>query len=125
MYFRKSVEFPAVCAHFVEKGGDAMIQESVKAVKDAEARAEAMIAEAKAKAAEIQKQAGARSEQILKDAEAAAKQEYDGKMAQARADGESRLAEADSEIRKEIDALKAAAAQKEEAAIERVIEKLW
>jgi len=98
-----------------------MIAETVKAVRDAEAEADELIAKAKLEAADIQKESEQKCRQILEDAENAARKMYDEKMAGARADGKAELARADEETLRETEALKLAAADREKSVVDRVI----
>jgi vacuolar-type H+-ATPase subunit H len=96
----------------------------VKAVKEAEAGAENIVAEARLKAADLQKQAESDAEAIRSRAAKAAKEAYEARMTEARSIGEKKLAEADSETRKQVEALKAAAAEREGSAVDKVIQTL-
>lgn len=101
-----------------------MIEETVKAVKEAEAGAENIIAEAKLKAADLQKRAEADVSVIRSDTAKAAQDAYDERMTEARSVGEKKLAEADSETQRQVEALKAAAAEREGSAVDKVIQTL-
>ena len=85
-----------------------MIENTIQAVKKAEAEADACLAEAKQKA-----------DQIRKDGEEA------GRMAEAKKAGEAALAKAGEEAEQEADALRTAAEGRKAEAIDAVVRTLF
>lgn len=101
-----------------------MIEETVRAVKDAEAKADQTVTEAKARASDILRNARAEADQIRSDAQQEAGRKYEERMARARSEGEASLVEADRQMQKEAEELKAGCVPKEGAAVDSVIRKL-
>lgn len=101
-----------------------MIEETVRAVKDAESKADQTVTEAKARASDIVRSARAEADQIRDDAQKEAGKKYEERMARARAVGEASLSDADRQMQKEAEDLKAGCVSKEDAAVDRVIQKL-
>ena len=97
-----------------------MIEESIKAVREAEAKAESLILDAQKNAAEIVKAAKAETDK----AEAFAKfaQEVLDAAKASREAGDAQLLEAEAEAAREAASLKASVAPKTEAALKAVIE---
>ena len=75
-----------------------MIDESIRAVKEAETAADQLIADAYAEADSLVKQAQADAEKKLEDAKAEAKKEADAKLADAKAEGDALLQKAQEEL---------------------------
>jgi len=98
-----------------------MISDTIKAVKDAEAKAAEFVAHARQQASDIQKGSETDCENIIKEAQSSAKMFYDQMMEAAKAAGEETLAQAAQETLKETDALRALAGEKEAAAIDSII----
>lgn len=109
----------------VDKGGERVIQDTIQAIQDAEAKADAMIKEADKKAEEMiaqaKQEAEEKKEAAVNQAKAAAKQQLDAVFECAR-EGEAAF---ESEISKDVEALKAVAKQKEAQAVEAVIAELF
>lgn len=101
-----------------------MIEESIKAVREAEAKAETMIAEAAKNAAEIVKAAEARAEADKAEAFAKFAEEAAEAAKAAQEAGDAKVAEAEAEAAKEAASLKAQVAPKTEAAVKAVIDKI-
>ena len=91
-----------------------MIENTIQAVKKAEAEADACLAEAKQKA-----------DQIRKDGEEAAEQDAARRMAEAKKAGEAALAKAGEEAEQEADALRTAAEGRKAEAIDAVVRTLF
>ena len=83
-----------------------MIEESVKAVKEAEAKALELVSDAKKKADAIVQEARRDAEQILADVEVECRKAQTDRMDAAKAEGEKALAEAEAESAKDVEALK-------------------
>ena len=96
-----------------------MLQETIKAVKDAENKAETILKEADEKVISLREQAN-QDAKTLKEEEAKKAREH---AAKAKAESEMKIF--DSETEKEIAALKQMAAAKENKAIEMVISSLY
>ena len=94
-----------------------MIEDTIRAVKEAEKKAGELIADAGKQAAKITSDANAQAAEILKSAEAAAKEAAAAQMDRARADGEKRLAEAAGEAAQAAEALKKDAAARKDSAV--------
>ena len=101
-----------------------MIEESIKAVKAAEEKAEAMLADARKEADAIIVKAKADAEQLVKDAGENGKTSAAEEMERARIAGEAVLAEAEKEAAKDVEALKAVTEGKVSDAIVAVMERL-
>lgn len=102
-----------------------MLQETIKAVKDAESKAESILREADEKAAAIKEQAAGEAE-FLKEEEMKKAREQAAlvlEAAKTKADGEKGVFDSDTE--KEITELRRMAAEKENHAIEVVISGLY
>lgn len=110
---------------FVNKGGEQVIQDTIQAIQDAEAKADAIVKEADEKAEEMITQAKREAEEAkeaaVKEAKEAAKQKLDAVFECAR-EGEPAF---ETEVSKEVEALKAVAKQKEAQAVEAVIAGLF
>lgn len=102
-----------------------MLQETIRAVKDAESKAESILKEADEKVIALREEANQQAkllkEEETKKARARASEELEA--AQARADAEKGVFDSDTE--KEIAELKRMAAEKESHAIEVVISELY
>ena len=83
-----------------------MIEESVRAVKEAEAKAAELIGDAKKKADAIVQEARQNAEQILTDVEAECRKARADRMDAAKAEGEKAIALAEAESAKDVEALK-------------------
>lgn len=99
-----------------------MIEESIKAVRDAEAKAETLIQDAQKNAAEIVKAAEAKAETDKAEAFAKFAQEAADAAKAAKEAGDVLLAQAEAEAAKEAASLKAQVAPKTESAVKAVIE---
>ncbi len=99
-----------------------MIEESIKAVRDAEAKAGTLIQEAQKSAAEIVKAAEAKAEADKAEAFAKFAQEAQDAAKASKEAGDVLLAEAEAEAAKEAAYLKAQVAPKTEAALRAVID---
>nr|WP_317283355.1 hypothetical protein [uncultured Sellimonas sp.] len=102
-----------------------MIQETIRAVKDAEAKAQAILEQADAEAAEIlaeaERQADDLKKSAVKEAKEKAQKGLDDLIQQSKA-GESAF---DEETVKEVEALKAVAKQKEAQAVDMILSNLF
>ncbi len=101
-----------------------MIEESIKAVKAAEEKADAMLADARKQADAIVLKAKADAELLVKEAGENGKTSAAEELDRARVAGESVLAEAEKEAAKDVEALKAATEGKIGDAIAAVINDL-
>lgn len=108
-------------AEIVDKGGERVIQDTIQAIQDAEAKADAMIKEADEKAEEMiaqaKREAEEKKEAAVNEAKTAAKQQLNAVSENAR-EGETFF---EAEILKDVEALKAVAKQREAQAVEAVI----
>ncbi len=106
------------------EGGETMIEETIRAVKEAEAKADETVAEAKRKADEIltenEKRIQALRDRTKADMAKAAREAKDREEA----DGRDQLLAADQESAKEADRIRAEAASKKEDAVDAVIRAL-
>lgn len=98
-----------------------MLSETIQTVKDAEAEAEARIAEARNRAASIVKQAGIDAERIRKDAEQDAIADYEKRMKEAMQAGKLQLNKTASADEQECSRLRQKAAELEPEAVQKVI----
>ena len=98
-----------------------MIENTVKAVVDAEKEAENIIADAKKKAQEILKASAEKVKQTEKDAAEKAKQLAADSAVKDEKEGEAALSDAGEDLKLRVEELKKDAAAREEAAIESVI----
>ena len=96
----------------INKGGERVIHDTIQAIQEAEAKADAIVKDADEKAEAEEKRAAAVSE-----ANAAAKQQLDAASDSAR-EGEAAF---EAEISKEVEALKAVAKQREAQAVDAVM----
>jgi len=87
-----------------------MIEDSIRAVKEAEAKADAAVAEAKVKAEEIVREAKLKAERLKKDGDEANRQHLADSAKKAELAAEERLAEAKAEAEREAEGIKALAA---------------
>ena len=101
-----------------------LIEDSIKAVKEAEQKADALLADARKEADSIVLKAKADAEQVIKDAGENGKANAAEEMDRARIAGESVLAEAAREAAEEVEVLKAATSDKVDDAITAVIRAL-
>lgn len=101
-----------------------MIKDTIKAVRDAEKRADASVIEAEKKAADIKNRADADVAHLHEEARTAALKVREERMADARADGEKVLAASAEADRKAADELRRAAAAKQQEAEDAVIDEL-
>ncbi len=101
-----------------------MIEETIKAVKDAENSARELIAKAKEEAAGIVKAAKAEAETRKETAAEKAKEERAQRLALAEAEGKKIVDASEEESKRSIEALKLVAGNNEKAAIETVLRKL-
>lgn len=99
-----------------------MIEESIKAVREAEAKAESLILDAQKNAAEIVKAAEAKAETDKAEAFAKFAQEALDAAKASKEAGDAQLLEAEAEAAREAASLKASVAPKTEAALKAVIE---
>ncbi len=99
-----------------------MIDESIRAVKEAEAAADQLIADASAQAEDLIRQAQSDAEQKLEDAKQKAKKEAEARLADAKAKGDAQLQKAGEELKKEQELLRSLAQPKSSIAVDRVIE---
>ena len=109
---------------FGVKGRDPLIEETVKAVKEAEASAKDMIAKAKEEAEEILKDAEKKAEALKTEAAEKAKECRAQRLAAAEEEGEKILRESEEESVRNVEALKLVAGNNEKDAIETVLRKL-
>ena len=105
-------------------GGEDMIEDTIRAVKEAEAKADTLIADAGKQADTIKKEAETQALKLIEDAKEAAKKAVSDALNKARAAGEEKLQAADAEAAKEAEALKAEAAGKKDTAVSAVIDAL-
>ena len=101
-----------------------MIEENIRAVKEAEDKAAAILADARAEAVRIAAQAEADAAAILAGAEKEAKEAGDALIASTAAENETMKASLREDGIRDAEALKTMAAAKEEAAIDLVIREL-
>ena len=106
------------------KGRDPLIEETVKAVKEAEASAKDLIAKAKEEAEAILKDAESKAEALKTDAADKAKECRAQRLAAADEEGKKILSESEEESKRSIEALKLVAGNNEKDAIETVLRKL-
>ena len=107
-----------------EKGGEDMIDDSIRAVKDAERKASQIILDAHSSADQLIKQAEAEAEQIRADAGNGAAKAAEEKMEEARKKGAEELKQADALLDKDRQGLEAIAGNKVEQAAEAVIREI-
>ena len=98
-----------------------MIEDSIKAVKAAEEKADAMLREARKQADAIILKAQADAGQIVRDAGESGRLSAAEELERARAAGESVLAEAEKEAAAQVDLLKKETSGKIGSAIDQVI----
>ena len=101
-----------------------MMEENIRAVKEAEDKAAAILADARAEAVRIAAQAEADAAAILAGAEKEAKDAGDALIASTEAENETMKASLREDGIRDAEALKTMAAAKEEAAIDLVIREL-
>lgn len=101
-----------------------MMEENIRAVKEAEDKAAAILADARAEAVRIAAQAEADAAAILAGAEKEAKEAGDALIASTEAENETMKASLSEDGIRDAEALKTMAAAKEEAAIDLVIREL-
>ena len=101
-----------------------MIEESVRAVKEAEAKAAELIGDAKKKADAIVQEARRDAEQILADVEVECRKAQTDRMDAAKAEGDKALSEAEAESARDVEALKALTGSRMADAREAVIREL-
>ena len=107
-----------------EKGGEDMIDDSIRAVKEAEKNASQIILDAHSSADQMIKQAEAEAEQIRTDAGNGAAKDAEEKMEEARKKGAEELKQADALLDKDRQGLEAIAGNKVEQAAEAVIREI-
>lgn len=107
-----------------EKGGEDMIDDSIRAVKEAEKKASQIILDAHSSADQMIKQAEAEAEQIRTDAGNGAAKDAEEKMEEARKKGAEELKQADALLDKDRQGLEAIAENKVEQAAEAVIREI-
>lgn len=101
-----------------------MIEETIKAVKEAEARASQTVADAWNQADTIQKQSGETAERIVQEAEAADKEAVKAILEKARVDGEKETEEAKRLAEEKAKQIVSEASPRVEAAIAAVISEI-
>ena len=105
----------------INKGGERVIHDTIQAIQEAEAKADAIVKDADEKAEEMLAQAKQEAEEkraaAVSEANAAAKQQLDASSDSAR-EGEAAF---EAEISKEVEALKAVAKQREAQAVDAVM----
>lgn len=105
----------------INKGGERVIHDTIRAIQEAEAKADAIVKDADEKAEEMLAQAKQEAEEkraaAVSEANAAAKQQLDAASDSAR-EGEAAF---EAEISKEVEALKAVAKQREAQAVDAVM----
>ena len=101
-----------------------MLEQNIKAVKEAENKAEQLIAEAKAEAVKIEESAWEKAKEIRLEAEKEALSAEETVLARATEMGEEHKAEVRKETDKELEAIRAMAKTKESAAVDLVINEL-
>ena len=99
-----------------------MIEDSIRAVKEAEAAADKQIADAQQQAEDLIRKAEADAEQLLEDAKGDAKKAAAAVMADAKAKGDAMLRRTQEELSLEKEALRSLTEPKTEIAVDRVIE---
>ena len=102
-----------------------MVQETIKMVKEAEAKAEQILKDAAAQCAGIVEKAKADGEQLKEEQVSAAKAQAQAAMDVSKKESEKTMASVESDLRNEIAALQKAAAGKEAEAIDAVIAQLY
>ncbi len=101
-----------------------MIEETIKAVKEAEARASQTVADAWNQADTIRKQSGETAERIVQEAEAADKEAVKAILEKARVDGEKETEEAKRLAEEKAKQIVSEASSRVEAAIAAVISEI-
>lgn len=99
-----------------------MIEDSIRAVKEAESAADQLIADASVQAAELIRQAEADAEQQLEDARTEAGRAAEARMADAKAEGDALLQKTREDLTREKELLRSLTEPKTEIAVDRVIE---
>lgn len=107
------------------KGGDCVLQETIKAVKEAEAKAEEIVKTAEEKAEAMEQKASQDAELLKKRESGEAREKASEAMNAEKVKAASQEASFDAETAKEIAALKQVAAEKESQAIQMVISELF
>lgn len=108
----------------LDEGGEGMVEETIKAVKEAERQAEQLVKEADKKCAEILEAAKGEADQIKKTAIADAKRQADEALAETVKEGKEAAGQAMAEMETQIADLKQTAKTRKKDAIDAVIAKL-
>ena len=108
----------------MRKGGVNLIEETIKAVKEAEEQAASLVTDAYAEADRLKDQADQDARNIAQEARDAVRQILSDSREKAKADGEKALAAAEETAKSQAEDLKKAAETKKEAAIDAVIKAL-
>ena len=101
-----------------------MVENTIQAIKDTEAKAEAVVREAELMYKDIQDGAAKKAEQMKSEQIQGTKQKAQSDMEQAKEKGTQDLNAAMSEIQREVSALKELALQKHDAAVNLVVSEL-
>ena len=109
---------------YYKRGGDQMVEETIKSIRDTEEQAEKQVKDADTKCSEILEQASQEAKQLKETTLQEAKAKAEEKLKSAKAEGEAAMKEALLSVESRITSLKEAAGQKEEEAIKAVIAEL-
>lgn len=109
----------------MQRGGDQMIQETIKAVKEAEAKAQQKIKDASVRAQSIISEAEKEAENIIRKAETAAGEQAASDMKAAEERAHSTENTVVGQVEEELAALKKKAESKHEQAIQAVMDSLF
>lgn len=101
-----------------------MLEETLKSVKDAEAKAEEVIKDADAKAASILEEAKAKAQAMKEDTAKSIRSASQKMRDAAKAEGDVQLQEAENEAKREIEALKELIIPKKPEVVKAVISEL-
>lgn len=113
-----------IFSNAMKKGGEMMVEETIKTIKETEKEAEELIKNAAATCTEILERAAAEAKELKQKAEMDAKAKADADMKAAVETGEKSAADALKSVEAEITSLKDAVRSKEDEAVVSIISEL-
>ena len=114
-----------VVFYYTRKGGDKVVQETIKVVQEAEAKADEILKNAGTQCAEIVEAAKGEAKQLKEAKIKEAKDQTQKAMEVSKKESDQAMESVEAGIQKEIAALKKLAAKKEAQAIDAVIAQLY
>ena len=109
---------------FIDKGGEKVIQKTIQAVQEAEAKAAATLKQADDKASEVLAKANQKADELKQAAVSEAEETAKKRMEALKEKLMEEEGVFDADTRKEVDALRAIADQREAQAVEMILREL-